>query len=314
MTLSRRKFIKATALTGAFTAFAGSLAGEQPAAESRRFKISYFTKNLDRYETEFMAETLAMAGVDGLDLTVRRGGKVNPERITDELPRVIEIAAKYNLPTRLMVTAILGTEEKETEVVLQTASALGVKHYRLGYYNYDLEAGILKSIGVIRERLRSLSAINRNFNIQAGYQNHSGGLVGSPGWDVYELVKGFPVETISSQFDVRHATVEGNRSWIFVLHLLQKNIGSLAIKDFTWQVQNGSARVVNVPLGEGLVDFNLYFRTLNELNIDVPVTLHIEYPLLSPGEENLPLLEKQKIIVRKIKKDVTFIRDHETLT
>ncbi len=309
MKISRRRFIQTTALTGAFMPFAGAVASEIQSGHQNRPKIYYFSKDLDKYETEFMAETLSLAGVDGFDLTVRPGGKVEPEEVTDELPKVVETGNKHNLATHLIVTGITGTEDPLTEEVLITASALGVKHYRLGYYDYDLSAGVLKSLENIKSRLKSLSDMNRHFNIQAGYQNHSGGRVGSPGWDVWELVKDFPVETISSQFDVRHAKVEGNRSWIFVLHLLSRNIGSLAIKDFTWHVENGRARIVNVPLGEGLVDFNLYFRTLKELKVNVPITLHVEYPLLTAKEESFALLAKQKIIVDKIKNDVQFIRN-----
>lgn len=44
------------------------------------------------------------------------------------------------------------------------------------------------------------------------------------------------------------------------------------------------------------------------MNIVAPITLHTEYPLLSEEEKNLPLLQKQKIIIAKIKKDVDFIR------
>ncbi|MFP4367359.1 MAG: sugar phosphate isomerase/epimerase family protein [Bacteroidales bacterium] len=309
MKFSRRRFIQTTALTGAFMPFAGAMASEIQTGKQNQSKIYYFSKDLDKYETEFMTETLSLSGVDGLDLTVRPGGKVEPEKVTDDLPKVVETGNKYNLATNLIVTAITGTEDPLTEKVLITASALGVKHYRLGYYDYDLSEGVLKSLENIKSRLRSLSDMNRHFNIQAGYQNHSGGRVGSPGWDVWELVKDFPVETISSQFDVRHAKVEGNRSWIFVLHLLSKNIGSLAIKDFTWHVEKGRARIVNVPLGEGLVDFNLYFQTLKELKINAPITLHVEYPLLTAKEESFTLLAKQKIIVDKIRKDVQFIRN-----
>lgn len=309
MKLSRRRFIQTTALTAVFMPFAGAMTSEIQSANHHQSKIYYFSKDLDKYETEFMSETLSLAGVDGLDLTVRPGGKVEPEKVADDLPKVIESGKKHNLATDLIVTAITGTEDPLTEKVLKTASSLGVKHYRLGYYDYDLSAGVLKSLDNIKSRLKSISDMNSHFNIQAGYQNHSGGRVGSPGWDVWELVKDFPVETVSSQFDVRHAKVEGNRSWIFILHLLSRNIGSLAIKDFTWQVENGRARIINVPLGEGLVDFNLYFRTLKELNISAPVTLHVEYPLLTAEEESYTLLAKQKIIVEKIKKDVRFIRN-----
>ena len=309
MNLSRRNFIKKSAATGAFISIASAMASEELSNSAGNRKIYFFTKDLDKYETEYMTETLAMAGLDGLDLTVRRNGKVEPERVEEDLPRVVEAGKRSNLATDLIVTGILGTEERVTETVLKTASALGVKHYRLGYYDYDLSAGILKSLEAIRERLRSLSDMNRHYGIQAGYQNHSGGRVGSPGWDVWELVKDFPPATISSQFDVRHAMVEGNRSWVFILHLLSKNIGSLAIKDFTWQLGNGSARIVNVPLGEGLVNWDLYFKTLKDLNINAPVTLHVEYPLLSAEEDALPLLKKQKLYVERIKKEVRFIRE-----
>jgi L-ribulose-5-phosphate 3-epimerase len=313
MKFSRRDFIKTTAMTGAFMPLAAAAESGQASKGSSRSKIYFFTKDLDHYETEFMAETVAMAGADGFDLTVRPRGKVEPSRVADDLPAVIEAGRKHNLATDMIVTAITGTEDRQTEEVLKTASALGVKHYRLGYYQYDLSQGILKTLETIKARLKGLSEMNRHYGIQGGYQNHSGGMVGSPGWDVWEMIRDYPVETISSQFDVRHATVEGNRSWVFILHLLGRNIGSLAIKDFTWQIENGRARLINVPLGEGLVNFDLYFKTLRELNIDVPVTLHVEYPMLSAAEQDYSLLEKQKIYVRKIKKDLQFIRDNEII-
>ena len=44
------------------------------------------------------------------------------------------------------------------------------------------------------------------------------------------------------------------------------------------------------------------------INIKAPITLHIEYPLLEKHEENLSLIEKQKIMVVKINNDVQFIK------
>lgn len=338
---SRRSFIKASALSGALMSFAGVMASGQLLSEKGsvaganndassastkvsgsagtmsgkkspgRFDINFFTKDLDGFEAAFMMECLAMAGADGLDLVVRNGGRVEPSRVVVDLPEIVSLGNKYNLPTGMIVTGITSAKDKETHDVLKTAQALGIKHYRLGYYRYDLEAGIINTLNNIKGQLKDLSDMNRQFNIQAGYQNHSGGMVGTPGWDVWELIKDFPVETISSQFDVRHATVGGPNSWRFIMHLLGKNIGSLAIKDFTWHIENGKANVVNVPLGEGIVDFDLYFKTIRELQINVPFTLHVEYPLFSSQEEGLPPGEKQKIIVRKIKKDIEFIRKYE---
>lgn len=312
MKFSRRKFIKTTALTGALFPFADAYSAESGMSRQGS-KIYFFTKPLDRYETEFMSETLAMAGIDGFDLTVRIGGKVEPERVQEDLPGVVESGKKYNLTTHLMVTGITGTEDKQTEKILETASALGVKHYRLGYYSYDYSEGVTKSLDSIKSRLIDLSTMNQHYKIQAGYQNHDGARFGAPLWDLWGLIKDMPVEAISSQYDIRHAIAEGYRSWIIALHLLSRNIGSIAIKDFSWHLDNGRARAIHVPLGEGLVDFNMFFKTRNELKIDVPISVHIEYPLLSQSEESLSLLEKQKIIVSKIKKEVQFIRYQETV-
>ena len=67
---------------------------------------------------------------------------------------------------------------------------------------------------------------------------------------------------------------------------------------------------VTVPLGEGMIDWDLFFQLVKELNITAPVTLHVEYPLLEKGEENLALVKKQEIIVRKLKKDTDFIKSY----
>ena len=163
-------------------------------------------------------------------------------------------------------------------------------------------------MNTIKEKLGLLARLNKETGIQGGYQNHSGTKVGAPMWDVWELIKDLPPEQISSQFDVRHAVTEGASSWILAMRLLHKNIGSLAIKDFTWEVSGRKAKVVSLPLGEGIVDFDLFFKTLKELNIIAPISLHVEYPLIGKEEEGLPLLQKQQVIVTKIKKDVDFIR------
>lgn len=88
----------------------------------------------------------------------------------------------------------------------------------------------------------------------------------------------------------------------FGMKLIAPHIRTLAIKDFTWQTVNGKAQAVTVPMGEGMINWDIFFRQ-KELNITGPLTLHIEYPLLE-GEEKLTLTQQQEIIVRKIKKDM----------
>lgn len=308
MDYSRRNFIKGVAYATAAIPFHGAFASGNTLNAKDAYPISFFTKPLDGFGLEFMAETLAIAGIDGFDLAVRPKGRVEPERVADDLPKVIETGKKYKIETRMMVTSITSTTDDYASQVLKIAADNGIKHYRLGYFNYDSKKSIPESLVEIKGKIDGLVKMNTEFGIQGGYQNHSGTRVGAPMWDVWELIKDLPVEFMSSQFDVRHAVTEGNASWVITQRLLSRNIGSLAIKDFTWEVKEKKANVVSTPLGEGIVDFDLFFSMVKELKIVAPISLHVEYPFMNKKEETLSLLEKQQIIVSKLKKDVDFIR------
>jgi hypothetical protein len=57
-----------------------------------------------------------------------------------------------------------------------------------------------------------------------------------------------------------------------------------------------------------MIDWDLFFNMVKELNIVAPITLYVEYTLLEKGEENLSLIQQQEIIVGKLKKDTDFIK------
>ncbi len=158
-----------------------------------------------------------------------------------------------------------------------------------------------------KTEMGALAELNKGVGIQGGYQNHSGTFFGSSMWDLNEVLQQIPTEWMSSQFDIRHAVCEGYKSWVISMEMLAGSIGSLALKDFTWEIANGQAKVKSVPMGEGIIDFDQYFKAVKSLGIVAPITLHAEYPLLNKKEEELPLLQKQKIMVTKLKNDVNFI-------
>jgi L-ribulose-5-phosphate 3-epimerase len=160
--------------------------------------------------------------------------------------------------------------------------------------------------------MRGITDLNRIYKIHGGYQNHTGIRVGGPVWDLYELLREFPPEYAGCQYDVRHATVEAANSWIVGMRLIANHIKTLAIKDFTWKTGNGNPQAVTVPLGEGVVSWDTFFKTMKELNINGPFTLHIEYPLLEKGEEKLTLVRQQEIIVGKLRKDMDFLNTYLT--
>lgn len=297
-------------MAGAAIPLISHLPAEEDKKSGQNYPVRLFSKPLDSYEFDFMCECLVRSGIDGFDITVRQGGKAEPTHVESVLPRLAEEAEKYGLKLDMMVTGILSASDPFTEKVLKTASGLGIKYYRLGWYDYDLKAGIRKSIQKCRNELREIAVLNQKYKISAGYQNHSGTRIGGPVWDINELLSGISPGYVGCQYDVRHATVEGANTWTLGMRLISDRINSLAIKDFTWKQINGKPEAVTVPLGEGIVDWDKYFGTIKELRIEGPVTLHVEYPLLENGEEGLPLIKQQDIIVRKLKKDMDFLNGY----
>jgi len=312
MKQNRREFIAKVTSAGIAAPFISDLKHLIPSPPQKKIEVRLFSKPLDQYDFDFMCDCLLNSGIGGFDLTVRPGGKVEPDNVEVQLPKLVELAGKRNLGMDMMVTAILTAYDPFTDRVLKTASETGIKYYRLGWFDYDLKAGILESLTKHRQQLLKIVELNKKYNLHGGYQNHSGARVGGPVWDLHELLRDLPAEYLGSQYDVRHAMVEGTNTWIFGMRLIAPHIQTLAIKDFTWKTLNGKPQAVTVPLGEGMVDWDLFFKTVREFSIAGPATLHVEYPLLENGEDKLPLDKQQEIIVSKLRKDVVFLNKYLT--
>lgn len=255
-----------------------------------------------------MAASAAEVGFDGVALTVRPGGHVEPERVEEDLPRAVEAVKNAGLDVPMMTTAITDPRDPQTEVILRTASDLGITHYRMGYFRYENPLEVEQKLRELKPVFRDLARLNEEYGMFAGYQNHAGGdYLGAPLWDVWTLVNELDSRWIGCQFDIRHATAMGGDSWPVQFGLLASHTNMIVAKDFSWNIQNGSAEAENVPLGEGTVDFERYFDMLREVSFSGPISLHLEYPLggANRGREEITISGDE---VRQAMK-----RDFETL-
>lgn len=303
--LNRRKFIATVAAAGAYIPLSGidksNLLSFPPAADR---KIHIFSKAMQWMSFDEMAALVAESGAEGIDLPVRTGGHVLPENVETDLPKAVEAARKHGLSMDMIVTGITAVDEKYTESVLKTASSLGIKYYRMGWINYDETLGVAGTLQKYKNVMKKLEELNRKYKIHGAYQNHSGTRVGGPVWDLYELVKDLDPEYIGVQYDVRHAVVEGGVSWVNGFKLLMPWIRCTDIKDFYWAKVNGNWNPESVPLGEGMVNFDEYFKLVQKNNVPGPMSLHLEYPPFERFSEKITDAEKKKLFVASMKKDV----------
>ena len=241
MIQNRRKFIATIVAGSATVPLLSGLQTSFQSSDKDRYPLRLFSKPLDGYDFDFICECTAGAGLGGLDLTVRPGGKVEPQDVETSLPKLVDRARYHHLDIDMIVTGILSAREPFTERILKTASESGVKYYRLGWFAYNYKNGIWETLQKYRNILIEVVELNRKYRIHGGYQNHSGYLVGGPVWDLHELFRDFPPELMGSQYDVRHAMVEGAETWMIGMRLIAGHITTLAIKDFTWKTEDGKA-------------------------------------------------------------------------
>ena len=307
--ISRRRFIKEAIVAGSVMPVIDT-AGANHNNKKRSFRICIFSKHLQWLDYHGMAQTTAELGFDGIDLTVRRGGHVLPERVEDDLPKAVEALKSAGVKPLMMATDINDPNDPNTEKILRTAGSLGIPYYRLGKYRYNDNKSIAATLNEAKPKIRDLAAMNKHYNIHGDYQNHAGSrYVGAPVWDLWELIKELDPAYIGCQFDIRHATVEGGQAWPLHLKIISKWINTLAVKDFIWEKQNDKWQPVNCPLGKGAVNFVSYLKLLKKLSVTGPISMHYEYDLGGANHGAEKLTMKKEEVLKAIRRDLVFLKN-----
>jgi len=314
---TRRDFISTLALAGAALPLT-SRAAEKSASSAKTTltpalagptTVHVFSKPLHMMSHAETAKLIASCGYGGIDYTVRKAqAHVLPEKAAEDLPRAIDAARAAGLKVEMITTDITSVREPHTETLLRTAAKHGVKFYRLGNWNYDPKLGVLGTIEKLKPEMNALAALNASLGIHGAIQNHAGTRIGGPVWDLYHLLKDIDPRALGVQYDIRHGTVEGAQSWPLQLRLLAPWIRCSDMKDFKWTQSPGKAVIDNVPLGEGIVPHDAYFKVVKELGIGGPISMHLEYSPFEKPPASLSAADRLTQMTSFMKKDLAVLK------
>jgi sugar phosphate isomerase/epimerase len=295
MEKSRREFIRMTAATTMGAVMSKELLAS-PAPKESSSPLCVFTKCLQFLDFDQTGELLSNAGFTGADLPVRPDGSVHPDNVEKELPEAVRILKKHGIEVPMAVTAINNADDPLTERVLGALSQAGIRFYRTGYLLYDPSKTIQENLENHKRTFEKLERLNRKFNLHGAYQNHSGTRLGGPVWDLYWIVKDLDPAYFGIQYDFCHAMCEGGVSWPLGMKLLAPWIKMVDIKDHLWSKVDGKWKIVYVPLGKGMVDFDLCLKQYEKYNLSGPVSMHFEYDLggAELGKKN-PRMSREEI-------------------
>jgi len=276
--MNRREFIGgALAAACLRSAFAADGAKPEYHAFSRVFQ---FLK--DPYKA---ADFLKSCGYDGVEWTVRKGGFLDPDKVTVATMRRLKDAAdKAGIKADNIVVEFLRGDDAGAEAIVMAAKEAGFKSFRGAYFRYDRAKTHRANMDVFKSGFDSLVSLARKSGLKACYQNHSTynksvALFGSLVWDLAAVVKDYDPKELGIQYDPMHIRAEGGPSWDHTLGAIAPWIDIVCLKDFEFALDETGRdwKRVLVPAGKGIVDFVETKRLMTLEGVAPRYTIHYDY-------------------------------------
>jgi len=266
--------------------------------------IHIFSKHLQFLDYKDTGAMAAEMGFSGVDLTVRPKGHVLPELVKTDLPKAVSDIKTAGSNCEMITTSIESIRNPLDVDIIKTAAQAGIKQYRTHWFKYIAGKTMEESLAHYKQEVKDLSYLNGAHNITGYYQNHAGKNVGSSFWEIKQLLEMANIKHFGTQYDIRHAIAEGGHSWENGLKLLRPYVKNIVLKDFRWGVVDGKWKAVNVPIGEGMVNFDKYFKLLKKYKLKPPVSLHLEYDLGGAEKGKSTISVDKKVVFDAMKKDL----------
>jgi L-ribulose-5-phosphate 3-epimerase len=258
-----------------------------------------FSKHLPELGWGDLGQAVKDAGFEGVDLTVRAGGHVLPERATDDLPRAIEAIKARGVQVPMITTELTSASAPVARPLLQAAAKSGVRFFKTGYWRYSSSPDVRAQVAETGKALEGLTALARECGIELGFHNHQA-YIGAALWDIAPFMDRLDTRWAGYYFDPRHAVAEGGGgAWKAATHLVAPRLKMVAVKDCLWVKSPKGWLIENCPLGEGLVDWTFVGKALRDAQFAGPISLHLEYEIPSGTRNTLDAAKRDLAFARR---------------
>ena len=246
-------------------------------------KVAAFTKSFQDWPIEVVCNRFRQIGLDGLDLTVRKGGHIEPEDVEIKLPLAAKAAAEAGSEILFLTTDIMDPTPV-AEKVVATAREIGIDRIKLGYYRCNNLGQLQEAMDEARSRIEAVAAMCKKYSVKPCIHIHSSTFMPSHGTMAYLLVKDISPDDVGVYADMLHMNLEGGLSgWREGLELIAPWLSLVSVKNYQWQEQgrgdDGQLRwkAVNVPVADGISPIGAFVSALKFFNYDGIYSMHSEY-------------------------------------
>ena len=278
--LKRRDFIRLATASGLAT-----VATEIPSAESPRPKVCTYTEHFQELPIPEVCQVFKRIGVDGLDLTVRPGGHIEPQNAPVELPKAVKAARDHGLEIMMLTTGITAPD-RNAEAIVATCQKFNIERIKLGYFSVGKFGNLARRLDDVRRRLDAVIKLTTKYGVRPCVHVHSGETIPSSGFMLYDLIRDMPPDRIGAYLDTYHMTITGGAGgWRQAIDLLRPWVSLVALKNFQWQQLDRDElgqqkwRTNYCRLEDGIAPIPDFVRTIHESGYRGFYTLHTEYRL-----------------------------------
>jgi len=234
--------------------------------------VCAFSGNLAKVPYAELGVIAGQIGYDGVDLTVMEGGHVNPRITNVDLVRAIESVRGAALEVPMITTTITSLMDPTAYPILAITGHTQVHFYRTGFWPWGPALNLQPRLAEVRGDLTNLVSLGQRCEMIAMFPNHAGGFVGEAVWDAQTIISSLDAAWIGYYFDPSQT-----QPWEPALHLALPRLRAVAVQDFYWDKSGKTWARKMCPLGEGMVDWPLFFRTLAQAHFTGPLSIHFEY-------------------------------------
>ena len=292
---TRRELIRTAGQAALLTAVAGR---RKMSAQSPRV-FCLFSKHLPELDWSDLGRAVRDAGFEGVDLTVRPGGHVLPERAADDLPRAIEAITAQGVKVPMITTDLTSASAPAARPILQAAAKSGVRYFKTGYWRYSASPDVRAQVSEAGKALEGLAALARECGVEMGFHNHQA-YIGAALWDIAPFIDRLDTRWAGYYFDPRHAVAEGGGgAWKAATHLVAPRLKMVAVKDCRWVKSAKGWAIENCPLGEGQVDWTFVGKVLRDAPFAGPISVHLEYEIPAGTQHTLDAAKRDLAFARR---------------
>jgi len=222
-------------------------------------------------------------GYDGIDLTVMKGGHVDPSLYMVDLDRAFQTFQDAGLELPMVTTSFTSPSEPYAYAILYVSAELGARFVRLGTWPPPValtSGGQNAAIRAVMAKndLTQFSVTGLRCKITPLLANHAGSYPGRDIPEVESMLTGVSPKAFGYCFDPVQAVIEGRSAdaWESALQAALPRLAAVALSDVAL-LKDAEPAVKPCPLGEGVIDWKKFFSALAAARFHGPISLHMDY-------------------------------------